>query len=212
MQCRKQISDHDTWLKERLNGIGASESAAIVGLSPYMSANELWELKMGIRKAKDISDNEVVARGVALEPALRHLFSANHSEMQVDYFPYDLISQEGREWLFATLDGELTDEDGHKGILEIKTASPNGSQGWSKWDNQIPSNYYIQNLHQLLATGYDFVILYAALFTRDGQIIIREYRIDREDVEAEMEWLLKEENIFWEKIQSKELPSVKLVL
>ena len=34
-----------------------------------------------------------------------------------------------------------------------------------KWNDRIPDNYYIQCLHYLLATGWDFAILKAQLKT-----------------------------------------------
>jgi predicted phage-related endonuclease len=33
------------WLKERREGIGGSEAAAILGMNPYMTNVELWEYK-----------------------------------------------------------------------------------------------------------------------------------------------------------------------
>ena len=44
------------WLKERNNGIGASDAAAILGLSPYMSNQRLWEIKTGRFVPEDIGD------------------------------------------------------------------------------------------------------------------------------------------------------------
>lgn len=42
---REAADNRKSWLASRLNGIGASEAAAIVGMSPYMSNIELWEIK-----------------------------------------------------------------------------------------------------------------------------------------------------------------------
>ena len=41
-------------------------------------------------------------------------------------------------FMYATLDGELTDPDGRRGILEIKTATPHV---WREWDGRIPQGY-----------------------------------------------------------------------
>ena len=74
-------------------------------------------------------------------------------------------------WAHASLDGELVDPDGRRGILEIKTTNILQSMQWQKWDNQIPDNYYIQILHYLLVTEYDFVVLKAQLKSvRDGEV------------------------------------------
>ena len=50
----------------------------------------------------------------------------------------------------ASLDGELVDQDGRKGILEIKTTNILQSMQYEKWKDRIPDNYYIQVLHYLL--------------------------------------------------------------
>ena len=208
---RISYSDRDSWLSGRAErGIGASEAAAVCGMSPWTTKNELWELKRGIRKAKDISDNAEVQRGVNMEGAVRDFFSALHPEHRIEYHPYDILFQEERPWLFATLDGELLPDGGKTGVLEIKTASPNGKASWAEWEGKVPSHYYCQICHQLLATGYDFAILQAALWTRSGDIILREYRFDRADCEADMTWLLEQEEEFWESVQTGKRPGAPI--
>ena len=66
----------------------------------------------------------------------------------------------------CVIHGELTDSDGRKGILEIKTTEIRRSLDRKKWDGQIPDYYYAQIVHQLLATGYDFAILKARIRER----------------------------------------------
>lgn len=208
---RIHCSNREEWLSARTEqGIGASEAPAIVGMSPYETANGLWERKALGKNAKDISDNEIVARGVRMEEPLRELFKAHHPELTVEHYPYDILYLNINPWLFATLDGEITTEDGRKGILEIKTASPNGKAGWEKWDNKIPQNYYIQVLHQMLATDYDFVILFACLIEPTGNMQIREYLIEKEICLADMTWLLENEIEFMDSVNKHEIPKVTI--
>ena len=182
----------------RMQGIGASEAAAVVGMSPWMSKLELWRLKVGAEKAKDLSGSAAVSRGVRMEPALRGLYTAIHPGRTVDYYPYDILYQKERPFIFATLDGEVTDERGRKGILEIKTSSPNDKVLWAKRDGQIPSHYYCQLLHQMLATGYEFVDLMASLENMDGDLSIRTYHFERAERETDMAWLLEKETDFYQ--------------
>lgn len=119
---RQHFEDRESWLEGRQElGIGGSDAAAVCGLSPWMSPVELWRVKTGQKKQKDISSSAVVERGVRMEPALRNLYAAMNPQMQVEHFPYDILAQSERPWLTATLDGDLTDENGRRGILEIKT-------------------------------------------------------------------------------------------
>lgn len=212
---RMHYETRDEWLVGRnQQGIGGSEAAAAVGLSPWQTPLELWKLKIGMEQPKDLSGNAAVEQGNRMEPILRVFYAATHPKYTVKHCPYDLLYQVERPWLFATLDGELTDEESNlRGILEIKTATPNGRAGWEKWaEGKMPQNYYCQVLHQLLATGFDFVCLFAALYSMNGDITLREYEIERADVKDDLAWLLEEENAFWRKVQAGEMPSMPLIL
>lgn len=207
-------ADRDEWLRKRFTGIGGSEAASVVGLNPWQTPLDLWRIKTGASKAKDLSGNAAVEQGIRMEPALRTMFAALHPEFEVEYHQYDLLRQKERPWLFATLDGELATAAGRRGILEIKTATPNGRAGWAKWsDGKLPANYYAQTLHQLLATGFDFVFLFAALYSMSGDITLREYEVDRADSEADLKWLLVREERFWnENIVGGVMPAQPLTL
>lgn len=215
MLKRLHFESRETWLAGRqAQGIGGSEAAAIVGMSPWMTPLDLWKNKLGVVNPKDLSGNAAVEQGVKWEPILRDLFAATHPEFEMWHHPYDILCQEERPWLFATLDGELLNEDGKYGVLEIKTATPNGKAGWEKWNNgRMPDNYYCQVLHELLATGYDYVRLFACLFSLDGSYTIKTYEIERSDAEEDMEWLLEQEQAFYKKnILGGVMPSMPLTL
>lgn len=196
--CRKSLSSREEWLNARREcGIGASEAAAVVGVSPWMTPMELWRLKVGAAQAKDLSGSPAVSRGVRMEPVLRDLYAAMHPHYTVDYHAYDILYQEDRPWLFATLDGEVTDDQGRRGVLEIKTSTPNGKLGWAKWDGQVPLPYWCQIQHQMLATGWDFVDLLASLENMDGDLSIRTYRFERTELTDDLAWLLEREEDFY---------------
>ena len=203
---RVSFQDRQSWLEGRGNGIGASDAAAVVGMSPWKSTLELWKEKVGAAKPKDLSGSAAVEQGNRLEPALRGLFTAEHPELAVGYHQFDILSQEERPWLFATLDGELADENGRRGILEIKTSTPSNAAHWKEWDGQVPRHYYIQILWQFLATGWDFAHLYGCLFNRDGDKTIRTYDFERADCEADIEWLRPQAERFWRYVESGQIP------
>ena len=109
---RKTFATREEWLAGRVQGIGASDAAATCGMSPWMTPVELWKLKTGAEQAKDLSDNAAVQLGVRMEPTIRDFFAAMHPEFRVEYHQFDILYQQERPWLFATLDGELIDADG----------------------------------------------------------------------------------------------------
>lgn len=202
------------WLEERKNGIGASDAAAILGLSPYMNNVGLWELKTGRREQKDIGNKPYVKFGIEAEKHIRALFALDNLQYQVGYEEFRIIRNPEYPFIFATLDGWLTENKGRMGVWECKTTEILRSNQWQEWDNRIPGNYYIQVLHQLLATGYDFAILTARIKHTDknGKRVSRteDYIIERSLVLDDLEYLLQEEIKFWECVKNDRQPNLIL--
>lgn len=175
---------------------------------------QLWEEKTGLQQAEDISQKPYVKYGTEAEKYLRELFQLDFPEYDVTYDQYGKIANlKNYPFLFATLDGVLTEKQtGRKGILEIKTTNIANSTQLFRWKNRIPDNYYIQVLHQLLVTGYDFVIVKAQLkFAYDDvRLETRHYTIERKEVIKDMAFLLKKEVAFWKCVTEKIRPNLIL--
>jgi len=215
MIAMNQPTNHDDWIKARLNGTGASEAAAVVGMSPYKSNVQLWEEKTGRRIAPDISDKPYVQYGKEAEKHLRALFALDFPQYQVDYDEFGMIrNNPDCPFAFATLDGALTEKSsGRRGVLEIKTTEIMRAGQWEEWNNRIPQHYYIQVVHQLLATGYDFSVLKAQIKAwRNGElsVYIRHYFIERVDVIDDINWLANHEKVFWNCVQNDIKPNLIL--
>lgn len=209
-----QPTNHDDWIKARINGIGASEAAAVVGMSPYKSNIELWEEKTGKRTAPNISDKPYVQYGKEAEKHLRALFALDYPQYMVDYDEFGMIrNNPDYPFAFATLDGSLTENDRH-GVLEIKTTEIMRTGQWEEWNDKIPQHYYIQVIHQLLATGYSFAWLKAQIkYTDKGgmkQAAIRHYYIERSEVETDINWLAEREKVFWDCVINNIRPALLL--
>lgn len=202
-------ADRESWLAHRNDHIGASEAGAILGVG-FQSKIDLWKIKTGRMKPKDLSDNAAVAYGNRAEDALRRLFMAKHPELTLTYRPFDFVYQSERPWLKATLDGELTDEDGDHGILEIKTTTCLSRADWEKWNDRIPDGYLAQLSEQFLATGFSFAYLFAELTGSNGNSEIRSYYFTREDMAENMNYLLSEAEGFWRCVETDTIPSVPL--
>lgn len=209
-----KLNNREEWLEARKSqGIGGSEAGCIIGVNKYQSNVDLWELKTGKREAPDLSNNPAVMFGKNAEPLLRELFKLDYPEYICDYHEFDMHVNDKHHFIFATLDGELTAPDGSRGILEIKTTTIQNSSQWDEWDNKIPDSYYVQVLHQLAATGWDFAILKAYIrYHSDGEIkvTIRHYRIDRKDVQEEIDFLIQKESEFWQAVQNDRRPNLIL--
>ena len=209
-----KINNHEDWIKARQSqGIGGSEAGAVLGLNKYVTNVDLWQQKTGRKAAPDLSDNAAVQFGKFAEPHLRELFKQDYPEYIVDYHEFDIYVNDEYPFIFATLDGELTAPDGSRGILEIKTTTIQNRRTWDEWENRLPDSYFVQILHQLAATGWDFAILKAYIrYHVDGEVrvTIRHYRIDRKDVVNDIGFLIQQENLFWQQVQNDEQPPLIL--
>lgn len=208
-----QLKDRAEWLEARKNRIGGSDAACIVGMNPYRSNVELWEIKTGQVEAEDISDKPYVKYGSEAEQHLRELFKLDFPQYKVSYVEDNMWLNDKYPFAHASLDGWLEDEQGRKGILEIKTTNILQSTQKEKWKNRIPDNYYIQVLHYLMVTEFDFAVLKAQLkYDYDGDIMLttKHYKIERDEVRDDIEYLQKAEKDFYSAIKEKRRPSLVL--
>lgn len=210
----KVLATRDDWLEARKNYIGGSDASCIVGMNPYKTNVELWEEKSGLRTPEDISEKSFVKYGTEAEKYLRELFKLDFPQYEVKYIENNSVLNDRYPWAAASLDGMLTEkETGREGILEIKTTNILQSMQKEKWNHRIPDNYFIQCLHYLAVTNFDFVILKAQLkFDYDGEIFLntKHYYIDRTEVVEDIKYLMEEERKFYKHILSGEQPPLVL--
>lgn len=207
------LCSREEWLQARKNHIGGSDASACVGVNPYKSNVQLWEEKSGLRIPEDISKKDYVIYGTKAEDYLRGLFSLDFPEYQVFYEDNNMFLNSDYPWMHASLDGELVDQAGRKGILEIKTTNLMQSMQKEKWQNQIPDNYFCQVLHYLAVTGYEFAVLKAQLKSEWGgelRITTKHYFIERKDVEEDIKYLVDAEKRFWKCVESGRRPDLIL--
>lgn len=190
------LKNREEWLKARETRIGGSEAGSLIGMNKYTSLHDLWERKIkGVQS--DVS-NELIEYGNTMEPLLRELYRIKHPEMDVQYSPNTILYSKQYDYISYSPDGLLWDGS-RAGILEIKTSFIRNSDMNSEWKDRIPDSYYLQILHGLICTGFEFVNLIAELRYIDGNSSIRQYHIERLEVLDDIEYLLRKERENWEK-------------
>ncbi len=127
------------WHTWRSAGIGASESAAIMGVSPYQTRAQLLAQKRGM--APPVQDNPAMARGRTLEPLARHLYE----EATGDVIQPVCIEFAADPRFRASLDGMPFTQDR---LAEIKC--PTMEEHRTAMDGMVPEHYRIQVQHQLM--------------------------------------------------------------
>lgn len=208
------LQDHDAWLEARSHYIGGSDAAAVLGLNPYKSNLELWQEKTGLVVPEDISEKPYVKYGHAAEGYLREMFALDFPEYEVTYAENNIWLNDAVPFAHASLDGWLMDQGGRRGILEIKTTNILRSMQKETWNRRIPDNYYVQVLHYLMVTEFDFAILKAQLKYEfpGGDIMLqtKHYKIERSEVEDDISYLARNEADFWRNVQAKKKPALLL--
>ncbi len=207
------LSSREEWLKHRMQGIGGSEISAVVGLNPYMSNVDLWELKTGAVEPEDISDKPYIKYGTQAEPLLRELFKLDFPQYEVFYEENNSFRNSKFPWALASLDGWIRDENGCVGVWECKTTNILQSMQKEKWNHQIPSNYYCQVLFYMAVIEADFAVLKAQMKTEFNGIPYlqtRHYFIERADVQEDMDYLMEKGTEFWKSVKNKEKPGLLL--
>lgn len=207
------LANHDEWLKHRTK-IGGSDASAILGKNPYKTNVELWKDKAFHLMPEDISDKPYVKYGTEAEKYLRELFKLDYPQYEMFYEENNMWTNDAYPFAHASLDGWLKDEAGRMGVWECKTTNILQSRQKEKWDHRLPENYYIQILHYLMVTEFEFVELKAQLKSvfSDGTVYLqtRHYHIERSDVEADIEYLAEEERKFWTCVENMKAPPLVL--
>lgn len=210
-----KFETREDWLagRDEIKGIGGSDAAAAVGQSRRKSMVQLWREKTGRAAAKNLSGVDYVQMGVKTEGPMRELFAVLHPELEITHHPFDIYRQDFRPWLFATLDGEIRDRaTGDMGVLEIKKADVMNKRDREEWDGRVPDEYFIQVLHQMLATGYSFAYLWALQRHGDGSCTLREYYFPKDDYSGDLDWLEAKEEKFMGYVRSGRVPPASLAL
>ena len=209
----KTFETREEWLKARTL-IGGSDAACILGKNPWKSNVELWLEKTGQCQPDDISGNKAVAYGTDAEAPLRKLFKLDYPQLHVQYRANNMWVNDKYPWAHASLDGWMTDKNGRKGVLEIKTTNVMSSRQKEQWHDKIPDNYYCQILWYLGITEFEFAILKVQMkWEIEGEVYsqTRHYRIERSDVESDIAYLFDAAKRFvYENIRKRKRPSLIL--
>ena len=175
----------EAWRQARTKGIGGSDVAAIMGLSPWKTPLEVWLEKTGRETPADISQKPYVKFGNDFEPFVGSHYKAERPTETVRRVNA-MCRNIKRPWATASLDYEVKRGDAW-GVLEIKTA-----RCAKDWDDGVPLYYMTQVLHYLSVTGRPFASV--CVFFRDTC----EYRIyDIEPDADDMAAVVGAVDAFW---------------
>lgn len=151
--------DRTTWLEARRKGLGGTDAAAILGLSRWRTAVDVYEDKLGISPEQPVT--APMRWGLALEDAIADAYTEEtgyrtrrvgmRKAHHVKDFP-----------MLGSIDRMTYLRAGEPRVVELKTArSSDGFAGVEEWpslppERRIPADYYVQVQHYLEVTRLSF--------------------------------------------------------
>jgi putative phage-type endonuclease len=171
------------WHAWRAAGITASDTAGILGLSPWTSPYDLWWAKKarrdlladGVLPPADGPSSQRFAIGHAMEPLLHRFFAAEQLPDGWRIGSGGCWQRRGaKDWMRATPDRPGTRTP--VALLEFKTSSSHDDFGDDPGNGlpEIPVHYRAQAVHQMLTVGVS--VCWLSVLTAD--MAIRHYRVD----------------------------------
>lgn len=127
-------------VQDRINYVGASEVAAVVGLNKWKSRLAVWMEKAGKVPREDIMGKIPIRVGMALESHIASWWANDHNCEITRYDRYLVHPKMPRYG--ASLDYIMGEEDKPDSVVEIKTVSEKSFGYWPP--GAPPTNYIIQ--------------------------------------------------------------------
>lgn len=208
------------WHAARKTGVGASEAAAVCGLSRWETALDVWARKTGRVDGKLATP--VMELGTHLEPDLQAAVAREHEirEASPGLFRHPEI-----ECVLASPDGVLADGRG----LELKVTSERNADIGDGVDD-LPTEWLAQAEQQMAVCGFSAVLFGVAVLPegvrewlldhlgpvgaaqaigeglRSGSVPLRFWTIDRN--EKVIDGILNRDVEFWRHVESDTPPQV----
>ena len=186
------LSEED-WLAYRRQGIGGSDAAAVLGISPFRTAVDLYYDKLNIASVVDDDGNWVAMKmGHLLEDLVAEIF-ARKTGFRI-YQVKKMFQHPHYPYMLADVDYFIDLPSGKTAILEIKTTNYNAKDNW--WQNGeeiVPPYYECQGRHYLAVMNMDEVWFCCLYGNNEDEVIIRHLARDASYEEE----LIALEGFFW---------------
>lgn len=150
----ERTAGREAWLQERTTGIGSSDAAAVLGLSPYQTEFDVWLDKRGQKPPNKTS--EPMYWGTALEDLIARRYSEETGNPI--WNPERIFRHPEYDCIIATPDRLVLDTLGptYSMGLECKTANFFAGEDWGEQGtDEIPRHYLVQVVHCMAVLDRD---------------------------------------------------------
>lgn len=183
------FANREDWLAQRKElGVGGSESAAVLGLSPYSCAAQVFYEKLGLARSRKFTSLPMII-GNEDEDKIARLWSHYDADKGVESIPVNyeagkvirrpnklsrIIVNPDMPYLFANPD-RLFKQGKQRAILEIKTINHWEAQ---KWESGVPIHYIVQIQHYMMVCKVKYAEL--AILESNSRIDVIPFETSKE--------------------------------
>lgn len=186
--------EKESYAASRAGGLGGTDVAAILGLSPWKRPIDIYAGKIDPASVPEI-DKELLWWGSALEPIVRERYAQRFGVEVVepakiaDHFPVtrpwkDSTLITGKEpWMLGAPDGWIPSTTSG---LEVKCSSRKSEEWGTEGSDEVPAHYLIQVAWYAAVTdakSWNFAVLFSGNSLEQFHIP-RDLELEREMIEA----------------------------
>lgn len=201
------VEQKESWAMSRKDGLGGTDAAAILGLSPWRTPIEVWEDKVHPERRVEL-DKDCLRWGTLLEPVIRQEYAR---KFNVAVYSPDMLTgvfSKTRTWETSTIvigreDWMLGMPDGYLPAqstgLEIKTASRHSAEWGIEGTDEVPAQYLLQCAWYMAVTdspAWNLAVLFSGSDLQQFHIQ-RDLTLEADAIEACRE--------FWHEFVVKEI-------
>lgn len=186
--------EKESYAASRAGGIGGTDCAAILGLSPYRRPIDIYAGKVNPEGQPEL-DKECLTWGTLLEPVVRQRYAAKFSVNVIEpafignYFPKSrpwndstlVIGSE--DWMLGAPDGWLP---GHDAGLEVKCSARRSGEWGDEGSDEVPAHYLVQVAWYMAVTNansWNFAVLFSGNTLQQFHVK-RDAQLERDMIEA----------------------------
>lgn len=188
-------------LAERSQGLGGTDAAPALGLSPWKTPFELYQEKIGEAPAQETTER--MRLGTRLEQVIADEYE--HRTGRTLHRVNRSLQHKEHPWMRASLDRRIVGEQALVECKSVGTYAAKSDEWGPEGTDAVPVPYLLQVMHYLAVTGYERGELAALV----GGNELRIYVIRRDD--QLIDSMIAREAAFWQRVVDRDPPTPSTV-
>jgi len=198
-----QIHDRSEFHAERRRMIGGSDAPAVVGLSPFKGAYQVWAEKVG-KVEPDELEGEHLELGLVIEPYMAGKYARQTGLAVIgarDLPRGGLCMHKTWPWMGCHLDAEIHGDPRGVGVFQIKSTGFDDEE----WQHGAPDHVVIQTQHEMECRGASWGVI-GVLF---GAPLLHTRFIELDKQKELIEVVMDAEANLWRMVETGEEPPAR---